>query len=172
MLRKEIIEIEEEINKMENKIIEFFINTNINYGRDPIKATVLSNFYFRHELTQKQLQTLTGFSAGAISQVLKELVERKIIDEYKPKGRVPYRYILPKMPEFVARTFMGSTELYLKKEKEFQKVWEDIKKFPEELHENSLYIGLNTYFTNFFKVLPVYKLLNEINYENIDEILE
>ena len=168
MLHEEISQIEDEINKLETKIIDFFINININYGRDPIQAAILSNFYLRRELTQKQLQLLTGYSAGAISQVLNELVNRKIIDEYRPKGRAPFRYFLPNIPEFVARSFMGATELYLENEEKFQKVWDDMKEFPKELHEEKQYIGLNEYFSNFFKVLPVYKLLNKIRFDEIN----
>ncbi|MHA1112172.1 MAG: MarR family transcriptional regulator [Promethearchaeota archaeon] len=69
-----------QIKKIETDLVNFLVEGLVNYsGRDPIYAKVISYFFTRQTLTQKELRELTGLSAGAISQTLKQFEEMSLI---------------------------------------------------------------------------------------------
>ena len=68
-----------EIKKIENEIIKTLLNYTIFSVRGEITSTILFYFITRKNLTQFELQNLTGFSAGKISQELNEFLEFNLI---------------------------------------------------------------------------------------------
>jgi len=75
-----------EIRQIEKDIVTFFKEKGAEFGaKDPMFMTVLAYFYVRERLTQQDLQDLSGFSAGTVSKVLRQLVEINVIT----KGIIP-----------------------------------------------------------------------------------
>ncbi len=148
--------------------MNFFVSSTTIFGRDPILATVLAYFLLHQELTQKDLRNYTGYSAGAISQVLKQLVEGNILIERRPEGRGAFRYVLEKIPDYLARSFLAILESYLSQESELNEIRLGLEKMPEDIHSDPLYKNLKEYTTLVFKVIPIYKKCNDL----IDQELE
>jgi hypothetical protein len=68
-----------EIKKIEDEIIEELMNYTIFSIRGEITSKILFYFITRKNLTQYELQNLTGFSAGKISQELNNFLEFDLI---------------------------------------------------------------------------------------------
>ncbi|MDD1777363.1 MAG: hypothetical protein LUQ65_04275 [Candidatus Helarchaeota archaeon] len=160
--KEEIAEIEGAISQLEQFIIKQFVDSNISLGRDPILISVLAHFYLHRDLTQKQLQDLTGYSAGAISQALKQAVQNKAIQEHKPKARGQIHYTREELPQFIARSILGIAELFLSYESEFKEIQQGLEEIPMELHSDPLYLGIRDFVSLYSKFIPVYKSIRDI----------
>jgi len=68
-----------EIKKIEDEIFNFLLKFPIYSIRGKITSKILFYFITRKDLTQSELQSLTGFSAGKISQVLNNFIEYNLI---------------------------------------------------------------------------------------------
>lgn len=159
---EEIVEIEGAISQLERSIVKQLVDSSISLGRDPIQVSVLAHFYLHRELTQKQLQDLTGYSAGAISQALKQAVQTKALQEHKPKVRGQIHYTREDLPQFIARSILGMVEFFLSYESELQKIQQGLEEIPIELHSELLYLGIRDFVSLFSKFIPVYKSIRDI----------
>jgi DNA-binding transcriptional regulator GbsR (MarR family) len=158
-MNDKIVEI---IDQIESEIKDFFTEMDTMLGRDPIISEIISQFYIHKILTQKQLQSLTGYSAGTISQKLQELVERGVIKEKKPKSaRGPYKYSLPSIPIVLQSLFSSTVEQTLTFKDEFDKMRKKIPAFPNEIKETNLYQGIKEFLEFYFQVIPVYQEMKD-----------
>ncbi|MBD3228798.1 MAG: hypothetical protein GF329_11485 [Candidatus Lokiarchaeota archaeon] len=160
-----------DLEKIENFIIKGFKRNNIQFGRDPVTAAIQATFFLYPKLTQKQLQKYTGYSAGAISQALKPLVENKIIEKKEPDDITkPYIYKMPNMLEFTARTFLSIAETYLENKDIFLNIRDGLEKIPDDLHDEPLYRNIHEYIRLIMKYIPLYKQLSQLVLEEIEKI--
>ncbi|MFX0069133.1 MAG: hypothetical protein ACFFC5_05915 [Promethearchaeota archaeon] len=157
----EITQIESDLRKLEQRAVKHLIDSSVSLGRDPIVAAALSQLFLRQELTQKQIQELTGYSAGAISQVLKECVDMGIVEKYKPKGRGAFRYTIKNMLRYYTRSLLGIVEFYLSNESELKEIKKGLEVIPEELRKEQLYAGLWGFVNLALNTLPVYHKIVE-----------
>jgi len=169
-LSEQISELEAEISSLERRFVNFFVSSTTIFGRDPILAAVLAYFLLHQELTQKDLRDYTGYSAGAISQVLKQLVEGDILIERRPEGRGAFRYALEKIPDYLARSFLAILESYLSQESELNEIKKGLEKMPKELHSDPLYKNLKEYINLVFKVIPIYKKCNNLINQELEQL--
>ncbi|MFX0202931.1 MAG: MarR family transcriptional regulator [Candidatus Hodarchaeota archaeon] len=153
----EIAQIESDLSKLEQRAVDYFINSSVTLGRDPIVAAALSHLFLRKELTQKQLQELTGYSAGAISQALKECVKTGIVEKYRPKGRGAFRYTIKNMVQYITRSLLEVAEFYLSSESELKEIKRGLEDIPVELRKEQLYVGLWGFVNLVLKTLPLYQ---------------
>jgi len=68
-----------EIEKIESEIFKILLKFPIYSIRGEITSKILFYFITRKDLTQSELQSLTGFSAGKISQELNNFLEYNLI---------------------------------------------------------------------------------------------
>ena len=116
-----------ELEAIENEIIETLQKYPIFSVRDEISNKILFYFIFRRDLTQSDLQQLTGCSAGKISQELNNFLEFDLIRISKRSK--PWIY---SMDSIMVETFSRAINL-LKTNIEWESKFLEIKK---ELDEN------------------------------------
>ena len=122
-----------EIEKIESEIIENLLKCQIFSVRGEITSKILFYFITRKDLTQSELQYLTGFSAGKISQELNNFLEFDLIKI--SKNSKPWIYT---MESVVAETFSRAINLLrtnLKWETRFLEIKRDLEDNREELQK-------------------------------------
>ena len=122
-----------EIKKIESEIIEKLLNYTIFSVRGEITSTILFYFITRKNLTQSELQNLTGFSAGKISQELNNFLEFNLIKISKKSK--PWIYT---MESVVAETFSRAISLLktnLKWETKFLEIKKELEYNKEKLQK-------------------------------------
>jgi DNA-binding transcriptional regulator GbsR (MarR family) len=99
-----------EIRAIEKEVVEFFATKASEFtGRHPITSKVMTYFYVRKELTQHDLQVLTGFSAGTVSKAVRKLLKMNIITKEIIPGTHKHIYKMEKFP-FVSPRYFLMTE--------------------------------------------------------------
>jgi DNA-binding transcriptional regulator GbsR (MarR family) len=74
------MQFDSEIKKIEDEFIDFIVSSPLFIGEKLIFSTIKAYFMTRENLTQEELKELSGFSSGAISQELKKLLKRGLIE--------------------------------------------------------------------------------------------
>lgn len=129
-----------EILRIEKEIVNFLALKNSEYsGRDPIIATVMTFFYVRKDLTQQELRKLTGFSAGAISKALRQLVEMNFITREIIPGTHRHIYEMEMLPFRSPRFFLTTEKLIAEMEDELSEMKAELEAFPEEIKQLEVY---------------------------------
>lgn len=112
-----------EIRQIEQEIVEFFAEKDPEYtGRHPIIATIMAYFYTRRNLTQRDLQNLTGFSAGTISKSVRHLVDMNLITKEIIPGTHTHIYKMEKFPFSSPRVFLRTGKLIEELEKDLKEM--------------------------------------------------
>jgi DNA-binding transcriptional regulator GbsR (MarR family) len=122
-----------EIKVIESDLIETLLKFPIFYIRGEITSKILFYFITRKDLTQYELQNLTGFSAGKISQELNNLLEFNLIEISKRSK--PWIYT---MESVVAETFSRAIALLksnIKWETKFLEIKGELEENEEELQK-------------------------------------
>ena len=158
-----------EVKKIESDIIESLLKYPIFFVRGEITSKILFYFITRKNLTQSELQHLTGFSAGKVSQELNDFLEFNLI-EISKKSK-PWIYT---MESVVVETLSRSISLLksnLKWEGKFLEMKKEMEDNKEELNKlvgydkikDFLEVNL-TRFTGFKGILKLWEEL-KIKYE-------
>lgn len=120
-----------EIRQIEREIVGFFAEKTPEYtGRHPIVATVMAYFYIRRNLTQQDLRKLTGFSAGAISNAVRQLVDINMITREMVPGTHTHRYKMETLP-------FRSPKYFLQTEKTLEKRHKQLKELKDILDDHN-----------------------------------
>ncbi len=120
-----------EIKKIESEIFKTLLKYTVFSVRGEIASKILFYFITRKDLTQSELQNLTGFSAGKISQELNNFLEFNLIKISKKSK--PWIY---SMESVVAETFSRAISLLktnIKWEAKFLEMKNDLVINREEL---------------------------------------
>jgi DNA-binding transcriptional regulator GbsR (MarR family) len=121
------IEFDPEIRQIEQEIVEFFAEKASEYtGRHPIVSRVMSYFYIRRSLTQRDLRKLTGFSAGAISKAVQQLVDMNVITREVIPGTHTHLYKMETLP-------FRSPSYFLQTEQTLEKLHKELKEIKDKL---------------------------------------
>jgi len=121
------IEFDPEIRQIEQEIVEFFAEKASEYtGRHPIVSMVMSYFYIRRSLTQRDLRKLTGFSAGAISKAVRQLVDMNVITREVIPGTHTHIYKMETLP-------FRSPKYFLQTEQTLEKLHKELKEIKDKL---------------------------------------
>jgi DNA-binding transcriptional regulator GbsR (MarR family) len=132
-----------EIREIEKEVVDFFATKGSEFtGRHPIISTVMTYFYIRKNLTQHDLQTLTGYSAGTISKAVRQLIKMNMITKELIPGTHKHLYKMDDLP-IISPSYFLRTENVMDEKivelKEMKKVLDDnaeeMKKF--ETYENA-----------------------------------
>lgn len=122
-----------EIKKIENEIIKTLLKYTIFFVRGEITSKILFYFITRKDITQSEIQNLTGFSAGKISQELNNFLEFNLIKISKKSK--PWIYT---MESVVLETFSRAITLLktnIKWEKKFLEMKKELEDNREELQK-------------------------------------
>ena len=117
-------DIEEEIIRVLSETTGFMVK-NIHYTR------ILSYNILRKRLTQDELQELTGYSKGFISQALNYLVKEKLIERVKQKGIRKTYYTI----ESIRRSYFSRFINRLNRSLKYKPLLEDLLQELEEKKE-------------------------------------
>ena len=102
-------------------------------GRHPIVSTVMAYFYIRRSLTQRDLKNLTGFSAGAISKAVRQLVDINMITREVIPGTHMHIYRMKTLP-FRSPSYFLQTEITLeKRHKELKEMKETLDAYGDKM---------------------------------------
>lgn len=83
----------EKIKKYQDQIINIFKDVDEAKGRKEKLSIAVLYFYFFHNLSQKQLGKLTGYSAGTISGIISQLINLGKIRKSHISGKNTYSLI-------------------------------------------------------------------------------
>jgi len=143
-----------EIRQIEQEIVEFFAEKTPEYtGRHPIIATVMAYFYTRRNLTQRDLQNLTGFSAGTISKSVRQLVDMNVITKEIIPGTHMHIYKMEKLPFSSARYFLRTEKLLEELEKELKEMKDTLDTHAEEMQNLKGYQKIYTIITQLLELM-------------------
>jgi DNA-binding transcriptional regulator GbsR (MarR family) len=121
------IDFDPEIRQIEQEIVEFFAEKASEYtGRHPIVSMVMSYFYIRRSLTQQDLRNLTGFSAGAISKAMRQLVDMNVITREMIPGTHTHIYTMETLPFRSPKYFLQTAQALEKRCKELEEMKETL----------------------------------------------
>jgi DNA-binding transcriptional regulator GbsR (MarR family) len=158
-----------EIRAIEQEIVEFFATKGSEFtGRHPITSKVMIYFYIRKKLTQRDLQSLTGFSAGTISKAVRQLLKMNMITKETIPGTHKHIYKMEKLP-FISPTYFLMTESLMDDEiRELEKVKKTLDDNREEMKK------FETYQKSYETVTQLLRLLPSVSVflENIEEELK
>lgn len=144
-----------EINEIENQIVQFLVS-NLFYRYTHYSATILAYFLTRKKLTQKNLQKLTGFSAGKISEELNRFIKIGYI-ERKKSNKGQYIYEMPEIGQFFRNIFFGVKRKMIKWEKRIKEIQTELKEEQKELQKLNGYDKITEAINLFVPIFDIYK---------------
>ena len=143
-----------EIHQIEQEIVEFFAETDPEYsGRHPIIVTVMACFYIRRNLTQRDLQNLTGFSAGTISKSVRQLLDINMINKEVIPGTHEHIYKMEELPFMSARIFLRTIKLLEELQEELKKTKETLDTNAKEMQNLNGYQRIYTITTQLLRII-------------------
>ena len=149
------IEIDPEIKKVEDEVIDFFLYNSAYSGLDELTNQVYVYFFTRKILTQKKIRYLTGLSLGKVSQILKFMIDLQMIEKLDKKR---YKIIIP--DEMMRQQFYSMISI--------QSCF-----FKSALESGKMMLLYEKKFENYRKELSDKEELKFLNgYENILEMIE
>jgi DNA-binding transcriptional regulator GbsR (MarR family) len=158
-----------EIRAIEQEIVEFFATKGSEFtGRHLIISKVMIYFYIRKELTQHDLQVLTGFSAGTISKSVRKLLKMNMITKETIPGTHKHIYKMEKLP-FISPRYFLMTESFM------DDIIRELKEMKKTLEANREEMkSFETYHKSYETVTQLLRLLPSIHIflENIEEELK
>ncbi|MCW4015150.1 MAG: hypothetical protein NWF06_02155 [Candidatus Bathyarchaeota archaeon] len=144
-----------EIREIEKEIIEFFAAKALEFtGRHIIISKVMTYFYIRKNLTQQELQKLTGFSAGTISKSVRQLLKMNIIAKEMVPGTHKHSYKMEKLPFISPRYFLRTESIMDEQILELEKMKKTLEANREEMENFEAYQKSCTTINQLLKLLP------------------
>lgn len=145
-----------EIMKIEQEIVRFFTEKASEFvGRHPHVSTVMILFYTRKKLTQKDLQALTGLSAGSISKAVQRLVKMKLIVQDTIPGTHTNIYTMEKVPFVSTRFFLATGRFLGGIEKELKEMKETLDANSEKMKALEGYNRIYDTVTRILRLMPL-----------------
>ena len=145
-----------EIREIEKEIACFFSEKGAeSIGRHPHISIILVYFYIRKRLTQKDLRTLTGLSAGSVSKAVRQLVKMNMISQETIPGTHTKIYCMENVPFVSPRFFFVTGKLVGNIEKELNNMKEKLDDSFEEMKEFDIYGRIFSTITRILSLLPL-----------------
>ncbi len=132
-----------EIRRIEKEIVTFFKEKGAEFwGKDPMFMTVLAYFYVRERLTQQDLQDLSGFSAGTVSKVLRQLVEINVITKGIIPGTHKHLYTMDQPTVVFSQFFLPARKILSKCEDELKQTKAHLIAHASEMRRTKGFSGM------------------------------
>ena len=143
------------IREIEREIAEFFAAKSSEYiGRNPIISKIMTYFSIRKKLTQKELQQLTGFSAGTISKAVHQLLEMNVITKGTIPGTHKHVYKMEKLPFVSPQYFLRTESAMEKKILELVEIKKTLEAHKDEMENFESYQKIYKTVTQLLQILP------------------
>lgn len=159
-----------EILKIEEDLLNFLVDSMINYsGRDPILSKTMVYFFTRNALTQKELQILTGFSAGTISKTIHQLMEMNLVQKEFIEKTHKHIYAMDELPYanpsylLNVESLMGGISVKLEN---IKKKLDKIREFKDELDGFEKVDSISTQIMTVIKMVPQFVEILKIELED------
>jgi DNA-binding transcriptional regulator GbsR (MarR family) len=166
------IEFDPEIRQIEQEIVEFFAEKASEYtGRHPIVSMVMSYFYIRRSLTQRDLRKLTGFSAGAISKAVRQLVDMNVITREVIPGTHTHIYTMETMPFQSPKYFLQTTQTLEKRRKELEEMKDTLDAQRDEMQNLEGYPKVYVIVTHLLEQISSVPRFMTLIEEELDEFI-
>jgi len=153
-----------EITKIETEIISYLLNSTIAAARGEITSKILFYFVTRKDLTQAELQRLTGYSVGKISQELNSFIDLGLIEIYKKTK--PWIYSMDSIVTEMFSRAINLIKINLKWESQFLDIKKELEEDKNELQKFNGYDKINKsieeYLARFAGFKVVLKLWEEL----------
>jgi DNA-binding transcriptional regulator GbsR (MarR family) len=162
-----------EIRQIEQEIVAFFAEKTPEYtGRHPIVSMVMAYFYIRRSLTQRDLRKLTGFSAGAISKAVRQLVDMNVITREMIPGTHTHIYKMETLPFRSPSYFLQTEKTLEKQQKELKEMKDTLDAQGDEMRDlegyQKVYVVV-TYLLELISSVPRFMALIE---EELDKFIK
>ncbi len=181
--------IDEYYNKLqeyEKKIVNFFVDNGKAKNVNEKFSTIYAYFYMRRQLTQKQLQQLTGYSAGSISQILNQLLAINMLRRDNIPGSHEKQYELVVFGAQLVGSISPIMEDYFKtRDKLVERVKKDLIKISQRVADVRKRGGaqqlvdqaiperiqrFQIFLTDFSILIPILKKLTDLVKEEMQKI--
>jgi len=157
LIKSEILD--PKIKEIEDQVIQFLV-TNLFYRYTHYSATILAYFLTRKGLTQKNLQKLTGFSAGKISEELNRFIKIGYI-ERKKSNKGQYIYNMPEIGQFFRNIFFGVKQKMVKWEKRIKEIRDELIVEQKDLRNLNGYYKITEAINLFVPIFDIYNTFME-----------
>jgi DNA-binding transcriptional regulator GbsR (MarR family) len=161
------VELSNDLSTIEREILEYLVSNQVLRHHSEITAEILGYFYLRGDLTQEILQNITTFSAGAISNSIKELEKFQYVEKATPRKR-PYHYLMPSIIHSIIKLFCLSLKNILKWMDKIEEIRYTLSKIHNEAENLPNYTKMLRFVNGIFIISPMYQLL----LDNLNNILE
>ena len=162
------IEFDEEIVEVEKEIINFLITCKLFVKLKPLFIKILSFFITRKNLTQNDLQELTGLSAGTISQEINKMLENEILEVMKISESGQITYSMNSVPNAFMKFNINMIQNILKWENELKRIKNELEKNKKEFKKFKSFKGIY----GFVNVIQPIMLLYKDSLEIINNLME
>ena len=170
MSTKSQYEFDSEIREIEREIVEVFAEKSSEFtGRNPIISKVMTYFSIRKNLTQKDLQQLTGFSAGTISKAVHQLIGMNVIIKEIIPGTHMHIYKMDKLPFVSPQYFMRTESTIEKKIVELEEMKTILDTNKDEMEKFYSYQKIYTNISQLLQILPIISVFMDKLEEKLDK---
>jgi len=162
-----------EIRQLEQEIAGFFAEkASENTGRHPIVSAVMAYFYIRRSMTQQELQRLTGFSAGAISNAVRQLVDMNMITREMIPGTHTHIYKMETLPFRSPKYFLQTTQNLEKRRKEIEEMKTILDAHSDEMQNIDGYQQVYAVVTHLLKQIASVPTFMALIEEELDKFIK
>jgi DNA-binding transcriptional regulator GbsR (MarR family) len=162
-----------EVRQIEQKIIDFLAERTVEYDRrDPIVARVMAYFYIRRNLTQRDLQNLTGFSAGIVSKSVRQLVDMNFITKGIIPGTHMHIYKMEQLPFRSPRFFLKTEDFLEKLQEELKEMKHTLDTDAEEMQDLKEYQNVYTIITQLLELMSSVPMFIALIEEELQKSIE
>lgn len=140
-----------------NEIIATFFNSRLFYDQKKSLSKILCHFLENKKLTQKELCSLTKYSAGTISQGLKFLVNNSLIKEGNTRRGAQKEYFVISISDYFIQRNIIIIKAMLGQKLIYEKIKEELDTNTGELSHLKGYNELYIYLIQNLRVMPLYK---------------
>lgn len=162
-----------EIMQIEREIADFFKERSPEFtGRHPIIAKVMAYFFTRRNLTQRDLQRLTGYSAGTISKSVRQLLDMNVIAKENIPGTHRHIYKMEELPLRSVQYFLNTEKRIEELEKELKELKDTLDTQAEEMQNLRGYQKIHALVAQLLELMPSYAAFIAMIDEEVEKIIK
>ncbi|UYP44333.1 hypothetical protein NEF87_000618 [Candidatus Lokiarchaeum ossiferum] len=160
------------ILELEQEIINMQLNSTLLDEDKPIYSTILAYFITRRSLTQANLQELTQFSSGIISQNLKILIDRGFITKL-PKAQKSTRqniYIMQSILYSFHRYFRFFMKSQINQFPKIRALLEEVESMTMDTTNQEAILRIKSFLNKYCKFLEGFEHYSQLIFNECDQL--
>lgn len=158
------------ILEIEQQIIDMQLNSTLLDEGKPIYSTILAYFLTRRALTQSNLQELTHFSSGIISQNLKILLERGFITKLPKSQKITRQniYIMQSILYSFHRYFKYFMESQINQFPKIRALSKEVESMKAEPINRDAFLRIQSFLNKYLKFLEGFEHFSQSLFDECD----